>query len=157
MNTEHRDRNVQIFILIVHPGEPTKQWFLHSIHIHNTNGKTIREEPQKTDWVVLKLIVWSLSMLKVTGESPMQYFLNIVMQLCRHRLDGLFSWNKSPPSRIRSTYKKIHVNKYGRWTAEINNSYNKFRLTYFWFHTKSWQLACTWFFLAHSRISFSVL
>lgn len=44
-----------------------------------------------THWVVLKLVVWSLRILKVTGESPMQYFLSSVVQMWRLRRDGLLS------------------------------------------------------------------
>lgn len=72
-------------------------------------------KPSQTDWVVLKLTVWSLRMLKWMGESPMQYLRSMVMQLWRHRRVGLLSWNKSPPSKIKSTWKRERVT----WPLEV--------------------------------------
>lgn len=82
MNAEHGNRDVQVFVLIVHPREPTlNHYFLMYKQLWMKKTKTKQNKEQKTDLVVLKLTAWSLRMLKVTGESPMQYFLNIVMLL----------------------------------------------------------------------------
>lgn len=110
---EHRNGNVQVFILIVNPGEPTT----HKHKWININWTVIcfkfcrkwLDKHSRTDWVVLKFTVWSLRMLKCMGESPIQYCLSMVMQLWRHRRDGLLSWNKSPPSRMKSTFKPKRV------------------------------------------------
>lgn len=75
-----------------------------------TPHTSLKDKDGGTDLLVLKLIAWSLSMLKRIGESPMQYFLSIVMPVWRQRRDGLFSWNKSPPSRMKSTYRKKNKN-----------------------------------------------
>lgn len=77
-----------------------------SWEMKKTKTKTKHNCEEETDWVVLKFTVWSLRMLNCMGESPMQYFLNSVMQLWRHRREGLLSWKRSPPSRIKSTCKQ---------------------------------------------------
>lgn len=51
----------------------------------------------------------------------MQYFLNDVMQLLRHRREGLLSWKRSPANRMKSTCKQnnIIINNCDKY---INNS-----------------------------------
>ena len=46
---------------------------------------------------------WSLRYSNWQGLSPMQYFLNKANVLCKVFRDGLFSWKRSPPRRIKST------------------------------------------------------
>lgn len=127
VNAEYRNRDVQVFILIVNPREPTPhQHIFNNICItfiqHEVN--VLQERPHKqsrTDLVVLKLTVWSLSILNCMGVSPMQYCLSIVMQLWRHRRDGLFSWNKSPPSRMKSTCKVDQADKEINQILQLNH------------------------------------
>lgn len=112
VNAEYGNRNVQVFILVINPGEPINTSTLTQ-HSLNKNTMKTQERPEnhsRTDLVVLKFTVWSLRMLNCMGESPMQYCLSIVMLLWRHRREGLLSWNKSPPSRMKSTCKSTKNN-----------------------------------------------
>lgn len=56
-----------------------------------------------------KLMVWSLTTWNWTGLSFIQYLRNISMVRTRVARDGLFSWNRSPPSNTKSTCKQRRV------------------------------------------------
>ena len=51
----------------------------------------------------LKFIDWSLRNSIWQGRSPIQYFRNRCIVWCNVFCDGLLSWNKSPPRRMKST------------------------------------------------------
>ena len=57
---------------------------------------------------------WSLRNSNWQGLSPMQYFLNKANVLCKVFRDGLFSWKRSPPRRIKSTCWKKKAKNYNK-------------------------------------------